>query len=771
MIKFKTLSIKNFLSYGAAPTVINLDPGGTTLIVGEDLDNTASGTGANGVGKTVWLNALVFALYGKPVSNISMDNLVNNINNTHLEVIVEFQKDDKLYVVKRVRKEKGLGNYAKVYCRPVGVDLDMSVNTEQDVTPDSVKHINDYITEALGIPHELFVRIVAFSATHTPFLDLPVRHATQANQSDIMEELFRLVRLSEKAGLLKVAMKDTKTSLEIKQKHNTQLEKEHERHATLLTTAKERVDDWVEENKESIVIVNKELKSLSKHDIEGQQKLFDDVTKQNENVTLLTTQMLSMESKIRDVSAEYKSAENEIKILGEQFDGLQDKVDKWKFDHEANIEAHEEAKEGLVDETILDEQQELHIKFVGLTESKSKLLTGKDELTNRIADLNKKITDDEEELGHLRNAKCPYCSQKYESAEDKIDVCNTRCSNNISMRAGLEEGLVDFDKMIEVGQVELNQVATAITYTEGDINVERKLRVDLFKKIDDLNAMENPFTMDEANKLENRIEELDSTIEVLGLDIVDLETDRGNTQKDITIEEEVLTLTKLIGQIEFNSLEELWEVKGNKTRLEEKLKELKEGKNPHQESYKDLLKVKLEKIDMDVINHLDKLITHQNYLLKLLTKKDSFIRKNLLNKNLAFLNGRLRGYLNDLGLPHRVEFTQEMTANISQFGRQLDFGNLSSGQKARVNLALSFSFRDVLQRSLDSVNVCMLDEVLDVGLDSVGVQNAAHMLKRKAREDDLTLFIISHRDEVSGIFDKTLTVTMEKGFSNISQAV
>jgi len=769
MIKFKTLSIKNFLSYGAAPTVINLDPGGTTLIVGEDLDNTASGTGANGVGKTVWLNALVFALYGKPVSNISMDNLVNNINNTHLEVIVEFQKDDKLYVVKRVRKEKGLGNYAKVYCRPVGVDLDMSVNTEQDVTPDSVKHINDYITEALGIPHELFVRIVAFSATHTPFLDLPVRHATQANQSDIMEELFRLVRLSEKAGLLKVAMKDTKTSLEIKQKHNTQLEKEHERHATLLTTAKERVDDWVEENKESIVIVNKELKSLSKHDIEGQQKLFDDVTKQNENVTLLTTQMLSMESKIRDVSAEYKSAENEIKILGEQFDGLQDKVDKWKFDHEANIEAHEEAKEGLVDETILDEQQELHINFVGLTESKSKLLTGKDELTNRIADLNKKITDDEEELGHLRNAKCPYCSQKYESAEEKIEECNTHCSNNISMRAGLEEGLVDFDKMIEVGQVELNQVATAITYTEGDINVERKLRVDLFKKIDDLNAMENPFTMDEANKLENRIEELDSTIEVLGLDIVDLETDRGNTQKDITIEEEVLT--KLIGQIEFNSLEELWEVKGNKTRLEEKLKELKEGKNPHQESYKDLLKVKLEKIDMDVINHLDKLITHQNYLLKLLTKKDSFIRKNLLNKNLAFLNGRLRGYLNDLGLPHRVEFTQEMTANISQFGRQLDFGNLSSGQKARVNLALSFSFRDVLQRSLDSVNVCMLDEVLDVGLDSVGVQNAAHMLKRKSREDDLTLFIISHRDEVSGIFDKTLTVTMEKGFSNISQAV
>jgi len=108
-----------------------------------------------------------------------------------------------------------------------------------------------------------------------------------------------------------------------------------------------------------------------------------------------------------------------------------------------------------------------------------------------------------------------------------------------------------------------------------------------------------------------------------------------------------------------------------------------------------------------------------------------------------------------------------MTAGISQFGRTLDFGNLSSGQKARVNLALSFSFRDVLQRSLDSVNVCMLDEVLDVGLDAVGVQNAARMLKRKAREDDMSLYIISHRDEVSGIFDKKIVVQMEKGFSNV----
>ena len=767
MIKFKTLSIQNFLSYGATPTVINLDPGGTTLIVGEDLDNTASGTGANGVGKTVWLNALVFALYGKPVSNISMDNLVNNINNTHLEVIVEFQKDDKLYVVKRVRKEKGLGNYARVYERPVGIDLDLSVNSVQDVTPDSVKHINDFIANILGIPHELFVRIVAFSATHTPFLDLPVRHASQANQSDIIEELFRLNRLSEKAALLKVAMKDTKTSLEIKQTHNDQLEKEHERHTELLSTAKSRVNEWIKENKDSMVVVKKELKELNQQNIDRQQKLFDEAAEQNENVIILTTSLNDINAQIKEFAAEHKASGNEIKILGEQFDGMQDKIDVWNIEHKIDIDAHEEAKEGLVSEEVIEEQQKLHDRMTELSKNYQILEDDAEEYESEISTITDKIEKAADELSHLEDAKCPYCLQKYEDVADKIKGCKADISDDNTYIKKSKSELKNLRTKQTLVADEIEKVDSDIKYDLSNLSIEIKLREDLFNKIDELKAMENPFNMDEADKLEKRIEVLDCAMEALDLEIDDLTIDGENTEKDIKTEEAVLV--RIAKKIEFESLEALWEVKGNITRLDDKLKELKTAKNPHQESYKELLGVELEPIDMDTINHLDKLLTHQNYLLKLLTKKDSFIRKNLLNKNLSFLNTRLRGYLNDLGLPHRVEFTQEMTAHISQFGRQLDFGNLSSGQKARVNLALSFSFRDVLQRSLDSVNICMLDEVLDVGLDTVGVQNAAHMLKRKAREDELTLFIISHRDEVSGIFDKTLTVTMEKGFSSISQ--
>jgi DNA repair exonuclease SbcCD ATPase subunit len=82
-----------------------------------------------------------------------------------------------------------------------------------------------------------------------------------------------------------------------------------------------------------------------------------------------------------------------------------------------------------------------------------------------------------------------------------------------------------------------------------------------------------------------------------------------------------------------------------------------------------------------------------------------------------------------------------------------------------VNLALSFAFRDVLQSLHEHINVCMLDEVLDVGLDAVGVQAAAKMLKQKARDENLSVYIISHRDEIDSAFDHKLTVQMSKGFS------
>jgi DNA repair exonuclease SbcCD ATPase subunit len=210
-------------------------------------------------------------------------------------------------------------------------------------------------------------------------------------------------------------------------------------------------------------------------------------------------------------------------------------------------------------------------------------------------------------------------------------------------------------------------------------------------------------------------------------------------------------------------------IKSKSEQYANKVKELQQATNPFEEPLQELNELELEPIGMGEINTISETIEHQKFLLKLLTKKDSFVRKVLLNKYIPFLNTRLLTYLTDLGLPHTVEFTHEMTANITQFGREMDFGNLSNGQRSRVNLAISLAFRDVLQSLHQKINVCMLDEVLDVGLDAVGVQNAARMLKRKARDENLSLYIISHRDEIDSAFDQTMTIQMSKGFSHVKE--
>ena len=200
----------------------------------------------------------------------------------------------------------------------------------------------------------------------------------------------------------------------------------------------------------------------------------------------------------------------------------------------------------------------------------------------------------------------------------------------------------------------------------------------------------------------------------------------------------------------------------------QKIEDLKKQENPHTETLEELLEVSTTEFDMDEINDLDDLLVHQNMVLKLLTKKDSFVRKNLINKSIPFLNKRLNHYLKELELPQTIEFKFDMTATVSNFGRKLDFGNLSAGQKSRVNLAMSFAFRDVLQNLHGQINICLLDEVLDVHLDAEGATIAANMLMRKGKQEGLAVYVISHKEELQSMFDRTVNVKLVDDFTEIS---
>lgn len=218
--------------------------------------------------------------------------------------------------------------------------------------------------------------------------------------------------------------------------------------------------------------------------------------------------------------------------------------------------------------------------------------------------------------------------------------------------------------------------------------------------------------------------------------------------------------------MKFGSLAEAIKAEAVASTASQKIEEYLIAANPHEEAYDQLISNPVTSIDFTELNDLKKILDHQQFLLKLLTDKNSFIRRKIIQKTIPFLNSRLVHYTKELGLPHVVRFDDDMSCCVAEYGRELDFGNLSSGEKKRVNLSMSLAFRDVLHHLHSRVNLMFIDEI-DASLDANGVEHVFKLLKDKTRDEGLGLWIISHRPEAAGRFDRSVTIRKQNGFSKI----
>ena len=119
-----------------------------------------------------------------------------------------------------------------------------------------------------------------------------------------------------------------------------------------------------------------------------------------------------------------------------------------------------------------------------------------------------------------------------------------------------------------------------------------------------------------------------------------------------------------------------------------------------------------------------------------------------------------------MGLPHQVSFINDLSVEITQLGQDLDFDNLSRGERNRLILGLSWAFRDVWESLYQSVNLLFVDELIDNGLDAAGVENALGVLKKMSRERKKNIYLISHKDELIGRVNNVLKVIKEGGFTS-----
>ena len=384
-----------------------------------------------------------------------------------------------------------------------------------------------------------------------------------------------------------------------------------------------------------------------------------------------------------------------------------------------------------------------------------------------------------------------------------IVTIETQISSDIDANKRIQtqiDNLKRRDKLwIKSNHTEVDNIKSAIdTLSELDVDNEIKLHTDLklWKKQQERIEKRN-IEVKEKNDLIKKNERI---LVVIGNDLKTLETKTCHTcgqafhgelhEETVEIKKELgkttncdlITWRKRVKRILehnyevsnkpetfYDELEDAYNHRNSVVNLEEQLKNKISEVNPYIEQISSMENEALKEINYNELNEYGQMRDHQDFLYKLLTNKDSFIRKRIIEQNLAHLNSRLGYYLEEMGLPHQVKFLNDLTVEISELGRDLDFDNLSRGERNRLILSLSWAFRDVWEALYQPINLMFIDELIDSGLDSRGVDAALAVLKKMSRERGKSVWLISHRDELIARVGSILKVRKENGFTNFSQ--
>jgi len=308
-------------------------------------------------------------------------------------------------------------------------------------------------------------------------------------------------------------------------------------------------------------------------------------------------------------------------------------------------------------------------------------------------------------------------------------------------KSTLESAMLRASKSVEKAEKDIGDLEDATCYTCGQaLHDDKKQEIELIKTKELNDAI--AYQSEVAEKLEEAIKSLE--------DIGDL-NGRPNTF--------------------YESIKEAYEHRNNVDSLKQALSNKQQEIDPYQDQIDELNTSAIQEINWDTVNTLTNFKEHQEFLLKLLTNKDSFIRKKIIDQNLAYLNNRLTYYLDRLGLPHQVVFQNDLNVEITQLGQDLDFDNLSRGERNRLILGMSFAFRDVWESLYQNINLLFIDELIDSGMDTAGVENSLAILKKMTRERSKNIFLISHKDELVGRVNHVLKVIKENGFTSYANDV
>ena len=763
MIKLTKLSIRNFMSFGNVPQVLDLSEFPMTLIQGInrdktdnepeseiDIENASSSLSekpSNGSGKSSILSALNYVIFGESIANkIKKSNLVNKINKKNLEVSLEFEKDGTQYRIERGRSPEYLRFFVN------GEDLAQGEN----------KDTQEDINKAIGMSPDLFYQICLMTASAPTFMEM-----NAAGQREIIEQLLGVQILTDKAEKLKEKVKEVKQIIATEEVRLATVKSANDeiikRNEIQKADYQNKLNEYETNRNKKVEEYEKGYKVLAEVDIEKEienHKFNESVNQIIADNAKITSDKNENTKKLDSLNINLTNIKNALESLSKI--NIEEEIKKHK-----EIESIQE-KNKEVSTKILEESNKLNDvdrQLIEVSHTLTNLAQQNIGITNETKQLNEKIEsenkiikDNEENLKKIENNTCPTCGAKLTGENTKlsekyiesIKVSNEKISGFRNQIAENDNKLKEIKDRIDVQKkLESSITENKTTISKGITELQGKIIKDLpsvyYKDIKDVYEHQN-----KINLLNSEIEKTNKDIEEINKVIA------GLVVKPVP--EKVKTFYETMQQAMVHS-----ETMKN---MQEQIDKIKKEENPYTELLKKCEKVELMPYDESLKKSSEDDLNHLDFLVKLLTNKDSFVRKKIVEQNLAYLNLKIKNYLQMMGSLHVVIFNPDLSFDITKFGESFDFAGLSRGEKTSVILALNFAFRDLYELINEPINVMFVDELIDNGLDKYSASNVISILQ-KYSEQNKNIFVVSHRKDIQARMNRILTVVMELGFSEI----
>ena len=279
MIIFKSIRWKNFLSTGNAFSEIRLDASPATLIVG-----------ANGAGKSTFLDAMCYALFNKPFRKITISQLVNAVNEKDLLVELDFTIGSREYMVRRGRKP----NVFEIYLNDTKTKEEASILEQQKYLEQSI----------LGLNYKSFTQVVVLgSSCFVPFMQL-----TPPNRREVIEDLLDIRIFSTMNGLLKERVKGIKDTIREVEYQFELAKNKVETQQSLIAHLKEQSNANTARRKSEIINLETEIKDITilvDKDLDL-SKSYEKSLEDYQNVDASLSQLRLYESRFKDKQKAFK---------------------------------------------------------------------------------------------------------------------------------------------------------------------------------------------------------------------------------------------------------------------------------------------------------------------------------------------------------------------------------------------------------------------------------------------------------------------------------